>query len=89
MILKKYIESKKQAFCFLKKESKKIKDLDYINIEYQQIGKYVDKADVCDKLVQKVLEYRKIEKNVQQTQQSINEMIRIREQLMKTSGEYI
>ena len=38
-------------------------------------------------MVQKVLEYRKIEKNVQQTQQSINEMIRIREQLMKTSEE--
>lgn len=84
--IEKYIESKKKLL-FLKKESKKIKDLDYINIEYQQIGKYVDKADVCDKLVQKVLEYRKIEKNVQQTQQSINEMIRIREQLMKTSEE--
>ena len=84
--IEKYIESKKKLL-FLKKESKKIKDLDYKNIEYQQIGKYVDKADVCDKLVQKVLEYRKIEKNVQQTQQSINEMIRIREQLMKTSEE--
>ena len=72
---------------FLKKESKKVKDLDYINIEYQQMGKYVDKPDVCEQLVQKVLEYRQIEKNVQETQQSINELIRIREQLMKTSEE--
>lgn len=84
--IEKYIESKKKLL-FLKKESKKIKDLDYINIEYQQIGKYVDKADVCETLVQKVLEYRHIEKNVQETQQSINELIRIREQLMKTSEE--
>ena len=82
----KYFESKKKLL-FLKKESKKVKDLDYINIEYQQMGKYVDKPDVCEQLVQKVLEYRQIEKNVQETQQSINELIRIREQLMKTSEE--
>ena len=84
--IEKYIESKKKLL-FLKKESKKVKDLDYINIEYQQMGKYLDKADVCEQLVHKVLEYRQIEKNVQETQQSINQLIRIREQLMKTSEE--
>lgn len=84
--IEKYIESKKKLL-FLKKESKKVKDLDYINIEYQQMGKYLDKADVCEQLVQKVLEYRQLEKNVQETQQSINELIRIREQLMRASEE--
>ena len=84
--IEKYIESKKKLL-FLEKESKKVKDLDYINIEYQQMGKYLDKADVCEQLVQKVLEYRQLEKNVQETQQSINELIRIREQLMRASEE--
>ena len=84
--IEKYIKSKKKLL-FLKKESKKIKDLDYINIEYQQMGKYVDKTDVCEKLVQKVLEYQQTEKNVQETQQSINELVRIRERLMRISDE--
>ena len=84
--IEKYIENKKKLL-FLKKESKKVKALDYINIEYQQIGKYADKADVCEYLVQKVSEYRQIEKNVQDTQQSINEMIRIRGQLITISEE--
>lgn len=84
--IEKYIKSKKKLL-FLKKESKKIKDLDYINIEYQQMGKYVDKTDVCEKLVQKVFEYQQTEKNVQETQQSINELVRIRERLMRISDE--
>lgn len=84
--IEKYTESKKKLL-FLKKESEKVKALDYINIDYCQIGKYVDKTDVCEQLVQKVSEYRQIEKNVQDTQQSINELIRIREQLIRTSEE--
>lgn len=79
-----YIESKKK-YLFLKQEREKVKALDYINIDYHQIGKYVDKAEVCEELVQKVSEYRLIEKNVQETQHSINELIRIREQLIRTS----
>lgn len=84
--IEKYIESKRKL-SFLKKESEKVKALDYINIEYEQIGKYVDKADVCKQLVQKVTEYRQIEKNVHATQQSINELLRIREQLIKITKE--
>lgn len=84
--IEKYIESKKRL-SFLKKESKKVKALDYINIEYQEMGKYVNKANICEQLVQKVSEYRQIEKNVQDTQQSINELIRIRGQLIKISEE--
>lgn len=84
--IEKYTESKKRL-SFLKKESKKVKALDYINIEYQQIGKYADKADVCESLVQKVSEYRQIEKNVKDTQKSINELIRIRGQLITISEE--
>lgn len=81
-----YRESK-QRLLFLKNESKKVKTLDFVNIEYQQLGKYVNKVDVCEQLIQKVSEYRQIEKNVQETQQSINELIRIREQLMEVSEE--
>lgn len=81
-----YIENKNK-FLFLKEESKKIKDLDYLNIEYMQIGKYVDKSDICKQLIQKVSDYSRIEKNVHETQQSINELIRIREQLMRNSEE--
>ncbi len=84
--IEKYVEGKKKL-AFLKQEYEKVKALDYINIEYQQIGKYVNKVDVCEQLLQKVLEYRQIEKNVQETQHSINELIRIREQLIKTSEE--
>lgn len=84
--IEKYIESKKKL-TFLRKEREKVKALDYINLEYQQMGKYVDKVDVCEQLLQKVSEYRQIEKNVQETQHSINELIRIREQLIRASEE--
>lgn len=84
--IEKYIESKRKLM-FLRKEREKVKALDYINLEYQQMGKYVDKVDVCEQLLQKVSEYRQIEKNVQETQHSINELIRIREQLIRASEE--
>lgn len=79
-----YKENKKK-FLFLKNEATKVKTFDYINIEYQQLGKYVNKEDDCAKLIQKVSEYRSIEKNVQETQKSISELIRIRGQLLEIS----
>lgn len=84
--IEKYIE-KKQKLLFLKDEARKVKKLDFINIEYRQLGEYVNKPEVCEKLVQKVLEYRQIEKNIHETQQSMNELIRIREQLIKISDD--
>lgn len=84
--IEKYIE-KKQKLLFLKDEAKKVKKLDFINIEYRQLGGYVNKPEVCENLVQKVLEYRQIEKNIHETQQSINELIRMREQLIKISDD--
>lgn len=80
----KYKENKKK-FLFLKNEATKVKTFDYINIEYQQLGKFVNKEDDCAQLIQKVSEYRSIEKNVQETQKSISELIRIRGQLLEIS----
>ena len=84
--IERYIE-KKQKLLFLKNEDKKVKELDFINIEYKKLGKYLNKPEVCEKLAEKVLEYRQIEKNVHETQQSINELIRIREQLIVISDD--
>ena len=68
--IEKYSESKKKL-TFLKKEREKVKALDYINIEYQQIGKYVDNVDACEQLLQKVLEYQQIEKNIQKNNKKL------------------
>ena len=68
--IEKYIESKKKL-TFLKKEREKVKALDYINIEYKQIGKYVDNVDACEQLLQKVLEYQQIEKNIQKNNKKL------------------
>lgn len=77
----------KQKLLFLKNVNQKVKELDFVNIEYPKLGEYVNKVDTCKKIAQKVLEYRQIEKNVHETQKSINELIRIRNQLKEVSEE--
>lgn len=79
--------SNKQKLLFLKNVNQKVKELDFVNIEYPKLGEYVNKVDTCKKIAQKVLEYRQIEKNVHETQKSINELIRIRNQLKEVSEE--
>ena len=81
-----YKENKKK-FLFLKNEATKVKTYDYINIEYQQLGKFINKEDDCAQLILKVSEYRLIEKNVLETQKSISELISIRGQLLEISRD--
>lgn len=71
----------KEMYLFLKGEIHKIKELKFIDVEYRQLGVYLNKTENCEIIAQKVTEYRTIEKNVQDTQKSIGELLRIREQL--------
>lgn len=71
----------KEIYLFLKGEVHKMKELKFIDVEYKQLGVYLNKTEICEIITQKVTEYRTIEKNVQDTQKSIGELLRIREQL--------
>lgn len=80
----------KEMYLFLKGEIHKIKELKFIDVEYKQLGVYLNKTEICEIIAKKVTEYRTIEKNVQDTQKSIGELLRIREQLTaKLDGEDI
>lgn len=75
-------EKKKEIFSFLNTEINKVKSLDYININYTKMGEFLHKEKESQEVVQYVEEYKQITKTAQSAQKSINELLRVREQLI-------
>lgn len=82
-------EKKKELFSFLSAEVNKVKSLDYINIDYIKLGEHLHKENESQEIIRYVEEYRQIEKTAQSAQKSINELLKVREQLVASIQEEI
>ena len=79
-----YVE-KKHQLVFLRNESRKVKDLDYVNLEYRKLSVYIDQEEIFEDLIQKISEYKHIDNDAKEAHTSINELARIRTSLIEAA----
>jgi len=74
---------------FLQDELQKVKNANYTGINFEKLGNYLDRGDICTEINNKVDEYKKMKDTSAATQNSINELLQVRMQLMKSNQENI
>lgn len=74
-------DKKREKIEFINSIFEKIGQMDYTNIDYVKLGRYIDKGNECQEITQLAEEITEIQKTEASAQKSINDLLEVRKKL--------